>query len=116
MERGTPGESYIIAGPVHTLTEGLAIAQKISGVPAPRLHPSPRTMKTLAAVMGLVGKVVPLPEMFDAETLRVTAGVTYLGSNAKATRELGFRARPLDEGLRETLDYEMRNLGMRSAA
>lgn len=112
MERGTPGESYIIAGPVHTLTEGLAIAEKITGIPAPRLHPAPRTMKALAAVMGIVGKAVRLPDMFTAETIRVAAGVTYLGSNARATRVLGFRARPLDEGLRETLTYEMRRLGM----
>lgn len=112
MEHGTPGESYIIAGPAHTLTEGLAIAEKITGIAAPRLHPSPRTMKALAAVMGLVGKAVPLPDMYNSETIRVSAGVTYLGSNARATRELGFRARPLDEGLRETLAYEMRILGM----
>jgi nucleoside-diphosphate-sugar epimerase len=112
MERGRPGESYIIAGPVHTLTEGLAIAERITGFPAPRLHPSPRTMTALAALMGIAGKIVPLPAMLDAETLRVTAGVTYLGSNAKATRELGFRARPLEEGLRETLIHEMRNLGL----
>jgi nucleoside-diphosphate-sugar epimerase len=116
MERGTPGESYIIAGPAHTLTEGLALAQKITGIPAPRLHPSPAMMKGLAAAMRLAGKVVPLPEMLDAETLRVTAGVTYLGSNMRATRELGFRVRPLEEGLRETLDYEMRDLGMQPPA
>ena len=116
MEHGTPGESYIIAGPVHTLTEGLAIAEKITGIPAPRVHPSPRTMKALAAVSAAAGKLVPLPEMYDAETLRATAGVTYLGSNARATRELGFRARPLVEGLRETLLHEMRELGMQPTA
>ena len=44
--------------------------------------------------------------------LRVNAGVTYLGSSAKAERELGFRARPLEEGMRETVLHEMRLLGM----
>ena len=112
MDQGVPGESYIIAGPVHTLTEALGLAEKISGVPAPRLRPGPRTMRSLAALMGVVGKVVTLPEMFNAETIRVAAGVTYLGSNAKATREIGFRARPLAEGLRETLIHEMRALSM----
>jgi len=42
--------------------------------------------------------------------------VTYLGSNAKARRELGFAPRPLEEGLRETLRHEMRLLGIDSAA
>ncbi|HET8679291.1 MAG TPA: hypothetical protein VFM39_04170 [bacterium] len=40
------------------------------------------------------------------------AGVTYLGSNARAARELGFSARPLEEGLSETLTHEMRVLGL----
>ena len=36
------------------------------------------------------------------ETLR--AGLaTYYGTSAKAERELGWRARPLDEGLRDTV-------------
>ncbi len=42
----------------------------------------------------------------------MSAGATYLASNAKATRELGLRHRPLEEGLRETLLAEMRALGM----
>jgi hypothetical protein len=55
---------------------------------------------------------VPVPEDYSAEYLRVNAGVTYLGDNAKARRELGYSPRPLQEGLRETLYHEMRLLGM----
>ena len=40
------------------------------------------------------------------------AGVTYLGSNAKAKRELGYSVRSLEAGLRETLPHMMRELGM----
>ena len=43
---------------------------------------------------------------------RVSAGVTYLGSNEKARRELGYQVRPLEEGLRETLFYMMQKLGI----
>jgi hypothetical protein len=39
----------------------------------------------------------------DVEALRVLGGTTYLGSSAKAEAELGFAARPLEEGLREML-------------
>jgi nucleoside-diphosphate-sugar epimerase len=110
MERGKPGESYIIAGPPHALHEALAIAQRITGVPAPRLRPSPALLKGAASVMGLVERIVPLPSMLSAEYLRVAAGVTYLGSNAKARRELGLEVRPLETGLRETLAYELQRL------
>ena len=61
--------------------------------------------------MGILEKVIPLPESYTAESLRVTTA-TYLGSNEKARRELGYTLRPLEEGLRETLLYEMRKLGM----
>jgi nucleoside-diphosphate-sugar epimerase len=38
--------------------------------------------------------------------------VTYLGSNAKARRELGYAPRSLEDGLRDTLAQEMRQLGL----
>ena len=103
MEKGRPGETYIVAGPPHTLIEAFAIAERITGIPAPRFHASPRLLRAIAAVS-------------RSERLRDVAGVTYLGSNAKARRELGFDPRPLEVGLRETLQHEMRLLGMTSTA
>lgn len=46
------------------------------------------------------GTAVPLPASCRAESLRVSAGTTYLGDDAKAHRELGYDPRPLEEGLR----------------
>jgi len=114
MERGKPGESYIIAGPRHTLVEALALAEQITGVPAPRIRVAPGVMRAVAAAMSVVEKIVPVPDMYSAEYLRVNAGTTYLGDNAKARRELGYNPRPLSEGLEETLRHEMRLLGMQS--
>jgi nucleoside-diphosphate-sugar epimerase len=107
MERGKPGEAYIIAGSSHTLEEAFDLAEKITGIPAPRFRASPALMKTLAALMSGVGTLVSLPAAYTAEALRVSAGSTYLGDNSKARRELGFQARSLEEGLRQTLRYEM---------
>lgn len=114
MEKGQVGESYIIAGPVHTLMDALAIAERITGIPGPRLHPPLSLIRATAALTALVEKVVPLPMLYRAETLRSTAA-TYIASNAKAKRELGYEPRSLEEGLRETLAYEMKHLGLRSA-
>jgi nucleoside-diphosphate-sugar epimerase/N-acetylglutamate synthase-like GNAT family acetyltransferase len=111
MERGRPGETYILAGPPHTLEEALELAEQITGVSAPRLRPSGRLLRAAAVLAGLVERVVHLPETYSAETLRVAAGVTYLASSDKAKRELGFTVRPLEEGLRETLEHEMARLG-----
>lgn len=113
MEKGTAGQSYIIAGPTHSLVEALHEARDITGVPLPRLVASPGLMKTMAATMSVVEKVIPVPESYSSEYLRVSAGVTYIGSNAKARRELGYDPRPLTEGLTETLHHEMHQLGMK---
>jgi len=112
MEKGTPGESSILAGPCHTFEATLEIAATITDIPAPRLRIPPAAIKSMAALMGVIGKVVPLPPTYTAETLRVTAGATYTASNAKARRDLGFDPRPLDEGLRPTLLAEMERLGI----
>jgi len=111
MEKGRPGETYILAGPPHTLEEALEIAESITGVRPPRLRLPGWLLRAFAAVAGVVERVVPLPETYSAETLRVAAGVTYLGSNEKAKRELGFSARPLEDGLRDALGQQSSDLG-----
>jgi nucleoside-diphosphate-sugar epimerase len=58
-----------------------------------------------------VGRVVKLPPALTPESLRVLAGTTYLGSSAKAERELGFHARPLEEGFAQTIEHELRAIG-----
>jgi len=98
MEKGRIGEAYHLAGPRHTLPEAFAIAEKITGIPAPRMLVSRRALRTLAAIT-------------RSETLRA-APSTYLGNPAKANRELGWTARPLEAGMRETLPREMRRLGL----
>lgn len=112
MEKGVPGESYIIAGPPHTLVEVLRTAERITGIPAPRLQAPPAVMALAAGIMGVVERVVNLPEAYTSEGLRASAGVTYLGTNAKAKRELGYDPRPLEAGLRLTVAYEMERLGV----
>jgi len=111
MEQGKAGESYIIAGPTHTLVDALTIAQRYTGIPAPPQAP-PGLLRALAATMGAVGRVLPIPDEYSAEYLRVAAGVTYIGSAARARAEWGYAPRPLEEGLPATLRYEMRKLGM----
>lgn len=112
MEKGKPGESYIIAGPAHTLVEAFEIAERITGIPATKNHPSPGTVRMISRIMAVVEKFKTVSESMSSEQLRVLAGVTYLGDSSKARRELGFSARPLEEGLRETLALEMALMGL----
>ncbi len=112
MEKGRPGESYIIAGPCATLEEAFDLAARITGKKVPSIRVGPPLMRGMAKLMGLVGKLVPLPENYTEEGLRVSAGSTYLGDNAKAKRELGYAPRSLEAGLRETLRVMTQELGV----
>ena len=110
MELGQIGQSYMIPGPPATIYAVLQLAERITGVAAPRAQVPPGVLKGLAAAMGVVERFAPVPETMSAEYLRVAAGATYLGSNAKAVRDLGYSPRSIEDGLRETLRYESAQL------
>ena len=98
MERGRIGESYIIAGEPRTFVDAFTFAERVTGVPLPRLRPSAGFLRFLAAIT-------------RSEVLRA-APATYLGSNEKARRELDLVHRPFEEGFRETILHEMAVLGI----
>ncbi|MBK9730961.1 MAG: NAD-dependent epimerase/dehydratase family protein [Chitinophagaceae bacterium] len=112
MEKGKPGETYIICGPSHTLREAYQIAEKITGIKSP-MFISPAVLNISAGIASVIEKIIPLPELYASETLQVTAGHTYLGDNTKAKQELGYAPRALEVGLKETLLYEMDEMGIR---
>lgn len=111
MEKGRPGESYIIAGPCHTLIEALAIAERVTGVPAPGMHVPRGVAQWMARFMALLAPFIDLPETWHPESLR-SGSATYLGSNARARYELDYAPRSLEEGFREVLPERMRELGI----
>ena len=111
MEKGVPGETYIITGPQHTFEDAFDLVARLAKVRPPLLHPGPRMMKVIATLMTQVQRIKVLPSALTPEALRVLAGTTYFGSNAKAVRDLGFTARPLAEGMAHALENELRSLG-----
>lgn len=112
MEQGQAGENYFTCGPVHTLIEALDVAQEITGVRPPAMKAPPWMLKASSGLMGAIERVVPVPENYSSEYLRISAGVTYIGDNAKARRDLDWEPRSLTDGLAETLPGEMLALGM----
>lgn len=112
MEEGEPGEEYVIAGEPRTLVEAFEIAERITGIDAPRALP-PWLFRGGAVVSGVLDRFLTLPHDYRPESLRTLGGVTYLGDNAKARRELGIEHRSFEEGLREFLEHEMAEMGIR---
>jgi len=109
MERGRVGESYILAGEPRTFLDAFRLAARIANCRPPTSVP-PGLLGAMAHLAGLVERFVTLPPAYTAEGMRVLAGASYFGSNAKARRELGFNPRPFDAGWRETVEHEMRLL------
>lgn len=112
MERGRTGEDYIISGPPHPWKEVLAIAERITGIRPPRVVLPAAAARAASLLMRPVAAAVPVPPTYHPETLRVAAGATYYGSDARARREIGWDPRPLEAGLAETLEAERRLLGV----
>jgi nucleoside-diphosphate-sugar epimerase len=112
MERGVPGRTYFLAGPVHTLEGALDLAAEITGVAAPTLKLPPRVLRVASILVRPFERLAPLPSASTSEGLRIIAGVTYIGTSARAERELAWRPRPLRDGLTETLRHEMALLNL----
>ncbi|MEX1362574.1 MAG: NAD-dependent epimerase/dehydratase family protein, partial [Nannocystaceae bacterium] len=112
MDKGRPGDSYILAGEPYGLLDALDLAEGITGIKAPRLRVAPAAIKAVARVVEKLERYVDIPSTYRSESLLGTAGVTYLARADKARRELGWHARPLEEGLRETLTHDMSALGL----
>jgi nucleoside-diphosphate-sugar epimerase len=106
MERGRLGESYVLSGDCRQWIEVLALAEELTGIRPPRLILPPVVARISAVLMKPVAALLPVPQMYHPETLRVAAGTTYFASDAKARREIGWNPRPLSVGLAQTLDAE----------
>ena len=111
MEKGKVGENYNICGPTYTFIDALKVANEITGIRLPMAVPA-GMIRAMSAMMYVFDRFIPVPESYTGEGLRIIAGVTYIGSNAKAKRELGYNPRPLKDGLEITLKHEMKLLGM----
>lgn len=112
MEKGKVGENYHICGELYEIVDAYKLASQFSGKRAPMTVPY-QMMKAMSVMMTPFDSVLPESlSSYSSEGLRVIAGVTYIGDNSKAKRELGFDPRPVSEGWVETIKHEMRLLGM----
>ena len=102
LERGSPGQEYVLGGDNRSLNEFFRLLGELSGVRRPVRH-----------LPFAAGKIVGALELACAELFgrapQLTPGVVevfnhdWVYSSAKAARELGYRVSPLAEGLRKTL-------------
>jgi dihydroflavonol-4-reductase len=107
LDKGTPGETYVISGPATTMREAVETVARISGRKAPKRNLPTGLMKIMIPFGPVVGKVMGQPPNLR-ELISSGDGVTFWASYAKAERELGYSPRGMDEGLRQTLEADDR--------
>jgi len=91
LDRGRPGESYVLGGEITTLRGMIDVVSRLHGRRAPRLE-VPAPLLRFAALL--------VPSF--AEVVRSGEGVTFWAKDDKARRELAYAPRGLERGLRDT--------------
>jgi nucleoside-diphosphate-sugar epimerase len=107
LDKGKAGEDFVLSGPVTTMREAVGVVAEISGRKAPKHAMPTLLMKALIPFGPLVGKMMGQPPNLR-ELISSADGVTFWASHEKATRELGYEPRGMEQGLRETLEQDDR--------
>jgi farnesol dehydrogenase len=104
LERGRAGERYLLCGENATLCELFAHVERLTGRRPPRRHIPYPLAWAVGWAMYAWAELTGLPPQLTHEVVGVFRE-HWSYSSAKATRELGYQARGLAEGLRETLAW-----------
>jgi nucleoside-diphosphate-sugar epimerase len=107
LDKGRVGEAYVLSGPVTTMREAIETVAAATGRKAPKRAMPVPVLKAMTPIGPLVGKLMGQPPNLR-ELISSADGVTFWASHEKASRELGYAPRGLEEGLRQTLEGDER--------
>jgi dihydroflavonol-4-reductase len=105
LERGAPGERYILGGENFTLKQILDRMSAITGLPSPK-RKVPHSVAMAFAFFDeiLTGKLRGKEPRATVEAVRMGKKMMF-ASSAKAERDLGFQVLPVYPALREAIDW-----------
>jgi dihydroflavonol-4-reductase len=107
LDNGKVGETYVISGPATTMRDAIETVADLSGRKAlKRAMPTP-LIKAMTPIGPLVGRLMGQPPNLR-ELISSADGVTFWASHEKASRELGYAPRGMEEGMRQTLQGDER--------
>lgn len=105
LDKGVPGEAYVLGGEITTMRELIATVGRVADKKPPsRAIPTP-VLKAITPVGGLVGRIMDQPPNLR-ELISSADGVTFWAKHDKAIAELDYSPRGLEAGLRDTLAAE----------
>ncbi len=104
LERGRPGERYLLGGHNLSFADLFGRLERLSGAPAPRLRLPSRLNVAGARLLGRYHAWRGSEPELDAPSVEMGEHFFYVDSS-KATRELGFAPRDPQETLFETVRF-----------
>ena len=104
LEKGGAGQRYFLCGENVDLNGFYARLQDVAGLPAPTRHLPYAAARAAGYAMYLWAELTGLPPRLTHEVVGVLRE-HWAYSSAKAERELGYRSRPLAEGLVPTVAW-----------
>lgn len=106
LEKGRPGECYLVGGQNMSVEAFFVLLEKVSGVRAPTIALSPTVQDFAAkAVAGFESLFDRGASSGDFATALAMGGMFWYLDAAKARAELGFMPRPGEQTLRDTVDW-----------
>ncbi len=105
LDKGTPGERYILGGENLTLKQILDRMSSITGLPSPTIKvPNAVAMAFAFFDENLTGRLLGKEPRATVEAVRMGQKMMF-ASSAKAERELGFRVLPVYSALRAAIEW-----------
>lgn len=105
LDKGRPGEAYILGGEIGTMGGFIDTLAKVTGRKAPRMTMPSAVLKLSAPLGPIFAPKLGFPPNLR-ELISASDNVTYWARHDKAVRELGYAPRGLEAGLRDTLAAE----------
>ncbi len=104
LEKGEPGERYILGGENANYNQFFAIIDKVAGVHYKIYHIPLGLIAFIANVFGYLANTFGLKPLIMPGVARKLF-YNWKASSKKAERKLGYRFRSLEEGIKETYDW-----------
>jgi dihydroflavonol-4-reductase len=105
MDKGRPGERYILSGENVTVKGVFDLVAELTGLKAPSLKAPVPVMRGLAAILELVSKVTGTRPLIDRSQVDEFAGKYAYFDSSKAQRELGYGWLSARDTLRRTVAW-----------
>lgn len=105
LDRGEPGEQYVLGGQITTLRETIETAGRVVGRRPPRLTVPTAALRAVTPAGPLLGKLLGQPPNLR-ELIASGDGVTFWARHDRAASEIGYAPRGLEQGLRDMLEAE----------